>query len=195
MNEAEVELAELQSRYSESQQEVARLRANVDKIAEVETKLKRLNRDYGVVQDRHQELLKRWETLASKKRLDPVTDQVQFQILEPPFAPTEPVAPNRPLLVIAVLFLAIGAGGAAAFGLNQLKPVFFTRRSITRIGGLPVLGTVSNIMSPDEIIARKRKTFVWAGASASLVLFTALIIALEGPVSLALRVMLGGASV
>jgi uncharacterized protein involved in exopolysaccharide biosynthesis len=80
MSEAEVEMVELQSRYTQSQREVARLRADVDKIANVETELKRLNRDYGVVEGRHQELLKRWETLQSKKRLDPVTDQVQFNI-------------------------------------------------------------------------------------------------------------------
>ena len=94
MSDAEVELVELQSRYAQSQREVARLRADVDKIAQVETDLKRLNRDYGVVEGRHQELLKRWETLQSKKRLDPVTDQVQFNILEPPFASAKPVAPN-----------------------------------------------------------------------------------------------------
>jgi polysaccharide chain length determinant protein (PEP-CTERM system associated) len=195
MSELEVEMVELQSRYTQSQREVARLRADVDKIANVETELKRLNRDYGVVEGRHQELLKRWETLQSKKRLDPVTDQVQFNILEPPFAPAEPVAPNRPLLLTGVLILALGAGAAAAFGLNQLKPVFFTRRSITRIAGLPVLGTVSNIISPDEIMARKRKTLVWAGTNVSLVLIAILIIALERPMSLALRTLLGGAGV
>jgi hypothetical protein len=99
------------------------------------------------------------------------------------------------LLLTGVLILALGAGAAAAFGLNQLKPVFFTRRSITRIAGLPVLGTVSNIISPDEIMARKRKTLVWAGTNVSLVLIAILIIALERPMSLALRTLLGGAGV
>jgi polysaccharide chain length determinant protein (PEP-CTERM system associated) len=195
MSEAEVELVELQSRYNQGQRKVARLRADVDKIAQVETELKRLNRDYGVVESRHQELLKRWETLQSKKRIDPVTDQVQFNILEPPFAAAAPVAPDRRLLLTGVLILALGAGMAIAFGLNQLKPVFFTRRSVTKIAGLPVLGTVSHITSPDEILARKRMTLIWAGTNVGLALFAILIIAAEKPVSLALRTLLGGAGV
>lgn len=195
LSNADVELAALQEQYSSSQRQVAQLRADVDKIAQVETELKRLNRDYGVVQSRHQELLKRWETLQSKKRLDPVTDQVQFNILEPPFAPAKAVAPNRPLLLIAVLIFGIGAGVAVSFGLNLLKPVFFTRHSVSRVAGLPVLGSVSMIMSPDDIVVRKRMTIVWAGANLCLLLLAVLIIAFERPVSDALRMMLGGASV
>ncbi|MDH3275404.1 MAG: hypothetical protein OEM99_12800 [Gammaproteobacteria bacterium] len=195
LSNADVELAALQEQYASSQREVAQLRADVDKIAQVETDLKRLNRDYGVVQSRHQELLKRWETLQSMKRLDPVTDQVQFKILEPPFAPAEPVSPIRPLFLIAVLIFAIGAGAAVSFGLNQLKPVFFTRHSVSRVAGLPVLGSISMITSPDDIVVRKRTTIVWAGANLCLLLLAILVIAFERPVSDALRMMLGGAGV
>jgi polysaccharide chain length determinant protein (PEP-CTERM system associated) len=195
LSNADVELAALQEQYASSQRQVAQLRADVDKIGQVETDLKRLNRDYGVVQGRHQELLKRWETLQSKKRLDPVTDEVQFNILEPPFAPEKPVAPYRPLFLIVVLIFAIGAGAAVSFGLNQLQPVFFTRHSVSRVAGLPVLGSVSMIMSPDDIVVRKRMTIVWAGANFCLLLFAILVIAFERPVSGALRMMLGGAGV
>jgi uncharacterized protein involved in exopolysaccharide biosynthesis len=192
MSDAEVELSALQDRHAESRRTVARLRADVDKIGQVETDLKRLNRDYDVVETRYQELLRRWETLRSKQRLDPVTDQVQFNILEPPFAPERPSAPNRPLLLIAITIIALGIGGAVSFGLNQLKPVFFTRRSITKITGLPVLGTVSNIMSPDDIAARKRMTLVWASANMGLVIVAVFIVAFERPVSLGLRTLMGG---
>ena len=195
MSNAEVELAALQEQYRSSQRLVTRLRADVDKISQVETDLKQLNRDYGVVESRYQELLRRWETLQSKKRLDPVIDQVQFNILEPPFAPANPVAPNRSLLLTAVLIIALGAGAAIAFGLNQLKPVFFTRHSVTRVAGLPVLGSVSLISSPDDIVIKKRMAAVWAGASLSLVLLAVLVIAFERPVSEMLRTLLGGAGV
>jgi len=195
LSNAEVELAALREQYNTSQRDVAQLRSDVDKISQVETDLKRLNRDYGVVESRHQELLRRWETLQSKKRLDPVTDDVQFNILEPPFAPAQPVAPNRPIYLIAVLILAFGTGGAIAFGLNQLKPVFFTRHSVTRIVGLPVLGSVSMIASPDKIVVQKRMAAVWATANVCLVLLAVLVIVFEHSVSEALRIMLGGAGV
>ena len=193
LSEAQVELATLQEEYREARQEVAQLRADVDKIAEVETNLKQLNRDYGVVSDRYQELLQRWEALQSKKRIDPVTDQVQFNILEPPFAATRPVGPNRPLLLVGGLLFAIAAGIGIAFGLNQLKPVFFTRHSIRQVTGLPVLGTVSLIMSPDQVQARRRVTMVWAGANVTLISVAVLLIAFQEPLSAIVREIVSGA--
>lgn len=191
LSNTDVELAALSEEHRTRQRQVAQLRADVDKIGLVETDLKKLNRDYGVVENRHQELLRRWETLQSKKRLDPVTDKVQFNILEPPFALDKPVAPNRPLLLIAVLVIAIGAGGAVAFGLDQLKPVFYNRRKLARVAGIPVLGGVSMIMSDDALSARRRNTIAWAGANLCLLVMGGLVIALADPVSGILRNLTG----
>ncbi|MDH3431630.1 MAG: chain-length determining protein [Gammaproteobacteria bacterium] len=191
LSNANVEMAALSEELDTRRRQVAQLRADVDKIATVETELKKLNRDYGVVATRYQELLRRWETLQSKKRLDPVTDTVQFNILEPPFAAALPVAPNRPLLLIAVLVWALGAGGAVAFGLNQLKPVFFNRHTLARVAGLPVLGSVSMIMSPDQIAARHRKTIAWTAANLALLVLGTVVIALASPISQILRNLTG----
>ena len=187
LTNAEVELAGLEAELRTHRGTVAQLRADVDKIAEVEANLKQLNRDYGVVQSRYQELLVRREQLQSKERLDPVTDSVQFRTLEPPFAGIEPVGPNRPLLLAVVLFFAIGFGGAIAFGLNQLKPVFFTRRSLQRIGGLPVLGSVSMLLRPEQAQARRREAYAWCAAYGVLLFFTVLVMLFEGPGSALLR--------
>ncbi len=191
LSNADVELAALAEEYNSRRRAVAQLRADVDKIAVVETDLKKLNRDYGVVEGRHQELLARWETLQSKKRLDPVTDKVQFDILEPPFAAAMPVAPNRPLLLVAVLILALGAGGAVAFGLNQLKPVFFNRRTLARVAGLPVLGSVSMIMSPRDLSAKRRKNLAWVAANLALLIAATMVIALADPISEIMRDLTG----
>lgn len=187
LSNADVELAALSEELNTRRRQVTQLRADVDKIGTVETDFKKLNRDYGVIQGRFQELLRRWETLQSKKRLDPVTDTVQFNILEPPFAPAEPVAPNRPMLLIAVLIFALGAGGAVAFGLNQLKPVFFNRRTLAKVAGLPVLGSVSMIMSPREVSSRRRKTLAWTGSNLMLLMLGVVVIALSGPISEIMR--------
>lgn len=187
LSDANVELAALTEEYNSRRRAVTQLREDVDKIAVVETDLKRLNRDYGVVEGRHQELLRRWETLQSKKRMDPVTDNVQFNIIEPPFAAAKPVAPNRPFLLVAVLVLALGAGGVVAFGLNDLKPVFYSRHRLSKAAGIPVLGNVSMIMSPKLISARRRKTAAWVVANLSLLVIGGLVIGLAGPISEVVR--------
>jgi len=187
LSDVNVELAALTEEHNSRQRNVSQLRADVDKIGVVETGLKRLNRDYGVVESRHQELLRRWETLQSKKRMDPVTDNVQFNIIEPPFAAAEPVAPNRPLLLIVALILALGAGGVVAFALNEMKPVFYNRHSLSRVAGLPVLGSVSMIMSTRQIWARRRKTAAWVVANLAFLVVGGLVIALADPVSEIMR--------
>jgi hypothetical protein len=152
---------------------VQRLRRDVDKITQVETDLKQMNRDYAVVQTRHQELLKRWEDLQAKQRLDPVTDNVQFRKIEPPFALADPVAPNRPILLALVLLVGLGGAGALAFALNQVNPVFFTRVGVGKAVPFPVLGTISMILTPEVLTKRRRATYGWLGVM--LLLFVAMI--------------------
>ena len=192
LSNARVELAALQEELSSRQRQVTQLRANVDKIAEVETEMKRLNRDYNVIEDRHQELLRRWETLQSKKRLDPVTDQVQFNVLEPPFASATPVAPNRFMLLLAVVIFSVGAGAVIAFGLNQIKPVFFTRRSVARAAGIPVLGSVTMIMSSEQVRARHRRLAAWLAGNVALFAMAGTVIIFEEPISELLGKIIGG---
>lgn len=187
LSNADVELAALSEELGSRRRQVEQLRADVDKIAVVETELKKLNRDYGVIEGRYQVLLSRWETLQSKKRLDPMTDTVQFNILEPPFAMAEPVAPNRPLMLVAVLIFALGAGAIVAFALNELKPVFYNRHTLARVSGLPVLGNVSMIMSTEEVWARRRRTIAWVGANLALLVMGVVVVVAADPISEAMR--------
>jgi len=174
-----VEIAGLRAQQSVKNKEVVQLRTDVNKIAEVEAQLKQLNRDYSVVQARYQELLKRRETLRSMQRLEPVADPVKLRVIEPPFASDKPVAPNRPLLAVAALGFAIVVAAAVAFYLNQLKPVFFTPRSVRRLLGLSVLGTVSLLSSPEEARHRRVSSMAWAGSFLLLFLAAAVVVLFE----------------
>jgi polysaccharide chain length determinant protein (PEP-CTERM system associated) len=191
LSNTDVEMASLQEQLRTQQQQVSKLRIDVDKIGTVERDLKKLNRDYGVVETRYQELLRRWETLRSMRRLDPVTGAVQFKIIGPPFAAADPVAPHRELLLVAVLVVAFGAGGFLAFGLNQLNIVYFTRRDIGRAHGIPVLGSVSMIMSTGEIAALNRRHVAWAGANLALVVVGIGLVVLAKPITIFVRDLSG----
>ena len=187
LSNAEVDLASLRAQLAQQQAGVNSLRRDVDKIADVEKNLKQLNRDYEVVQTRYQELLRRRETLRSRQRLDPVTDNLSFRILEPPFASRSPVGPNRPFFLFAAFVAAIGSAVALTFALNQLSPVFFGRRAVQKFSGIPVLGSVSYLRSPVESRRERRWGAAWALGTVAIVVATGLVIAVEGEASALLR--------
>jgi polysaccharide chain length determinant protein (PEP-CTERM system associated) len=193
LSTAEVELAELRAQLSSGQEEVARLHRDVDRITEVEAQLKQLNRDYEVVQTRHQELLKRREDLQAKMRLDPVTDGVKYRRLEPPFAAAEPVGPNRPLLLAAVVAAAFAVGGALAFGLNQLRPVYFDRESLRHAVPFPILGSISMILTPAAMRSRRIDRVVWYASYTVLLCCGALAVMFSAPSAALFRTLMGGA--
>lgn len=191
LSEAEAELASLSARLASEKNSVKELRRDVNKITEVEASLAQLNRDYDVIQGRYQVLLTRRETLRSRQRLDPVTDTVQFRILEPPFAPETPVGPPRSLILLGAFVFALGAGGVMAFGLNQLHPVFYTRRSVRKVSGLPVLGSVSMLRTHEQERFRIVSALTISSAYGLLILATGAVIAFNDVGSYALRRLLG----
>lgn len=169
LSNTEVEIASLRVEVRQQQQEESRLRALVNTIPQVEAELGRLNRDYGVVQAKHQQLLRQLETAKIGEDVENSIDDVQFRIIDPPFAGLKPAGPKRQLLLAAVLLVALGLGGALTFLLNQLHPVFFTGRAVTAVTGLPVLGSVSLLMSPAELQDKKKGRLQFAAAIGLLV--------------------------
>ena len=140
-NQVDVELAAVGGQIADRAQRVQEMRSRMETMPEVEAELAQLTRDYDVLQERYGVML---QQLESAKMSDAVgeTDTVDFSILDPPAALAQPVAPQRLLLLIGVLALGLGAGGAAAFVMSRLNPVFDSLTALETATGLPVLGAV-----------------------------------------------------
>ena len=94
LNRTEIQLAELRQDLGQRQARVAELQRLVNNVPEVEAELARLNRDYDVTRAQYQELTKRLQT--AKLTEDAAkTGVVTFQVIDPPVAAFEPVAPDR----------------------------------------------------------------------------------------------------
>ena len=137
-----VQIAELKQDVAQRSARVAELQRLVNTVPEVEAELSRLNRDYEVTKGQYQQLAQRLETAKLSEQADR-TGAVKFQIIEPPAAGIEPVAPNRLAMLSAVLAAGLGAGIALAYLLNLLHPVFHNARTLSDLTGLPVLGSIS----------------------------------------------------
>jgi polysaccharide chain length determinant protein (PEP-CTERM system associated) len=164
LSNTEVEIASLRAELGQQQSEAQRLRTLVDTVPQVEAELGRLNRDYGVVKAKYEQLLTQLETANIGEDVEQSIDEVQFRVIDPPFTGLIPAGPNRHLLLSGVLVLSLGVGIALTFLLNQVHPVFFTSRGLTAVTGLPVLGSVGLFLNKEgsQEKRRERRQFVVA---------------------------------
>lgn len=192
LNEVQVEIATLQADAADRERRLAELQSAIDEVPEVEAELQRLNRDYDDIRRQYQLLVQSRETqMLSRKASE--ADQVEFRVLNPPSAGFEPVAPQRLLFIAGVLAAAFAAAGGVCYLLAQLKPVFSSARMLSRVSGLPVLGTVSRVLVNAEARHRQRLAFMaWSGAMAVLILACVALVLLE-VAGLGLRNILVGA--
>jgi polysaccharide chain length determinant protein (PEP-CTERM system associated) len=154
LNRTEIQLAELRKDLAQRQSRVSELQRVVNEVPEVEAELSRLNRDYDVTRTQYQELVKRLET--AKLTEDAAkTGVVTFQVIDPPAAAFDPVAPNRIVLLIGVLLAGLGAGGGVAYLMNLLRPVFHNTRMLGEVLGLPVLGAISRAWAERDVMRRR----------------------------------------
>ena len=99
----------------------------------------KLDRDYEVLKTQYDKLLADREDVRLRGDVKTETGSVQFRVINPPSAPTAPVAPNRPLLLLGVLIVGIGAGVGSAFAMGQLKGSFPTAARLALLLWLALL--------------------------------------------------------
>ena len=125
----------------------------------------KLNRDYDVLKRQYDKLLEDREQVRLRSDVQNKTDSIKFKIIDPPSAPLVPIAPNRPLLLSLILLVALGGGVAIAFVRGQLQTTFPTQGRLEAATGLPVLGSISEVLTA-EARARSRQRLVWLGGGA-----------------------------
>ena len=168
INEMDVEIAAVLERQRAADRRISRLQELVDVLPQVEAELQKLNRDYGVKEAQYQALSERLELAELSDSADKSED-VQFQIINPPLVPEKPDSPNRPLLLAGVLLAGLGAGGGVAFLISQLRPVFHHTGALRDRLGLPVLGSVSLVVGAERRKQRIAQAAVFAGGLLTLI--------------------------
>lgn len=138
-----------------------------------------LDRDYQVLKTQYDKLLADREDLRLRGQVQAQTSPVKFNVIDPPSAPSMPSSPNRPLLLTLVLLAALGAGVGAAFGYGQLQTTYPTATRLERASGLPVIGTITEVVVAPERERRRKRLIQFAGGTAALVGVWALLMVVE----------------
>ena len=168
--ESKSRVAALNVRVKEYQNSVAELEEKVNTIPQIEGQLKQMDRDYGVIRAQHGALLNRRETARMGQDVEQKASDVTFRVIDPPYVPLKPSEPNKAMLNGIVLLASLGAGIAFSFLISLLNPVFFDSRTLSSATGLPVLGSVTINLQPEEKRRERIGTAVFASLTVCLLI-------------------------
>ena len=166
--EREANVQAIQSRLAAARSDIAATTALQISNPELAEEANRINRDYDVLRSQYDKLLRDREELRLRGEIKTEREAVKFQVVDPPTTPRQPVAPPRPLLLLAVLVVGLGAGGGVAWGLSRFRSTFATSARLEREVGLPVLGSISTVVTEAARARLRRELKFFFAASGSL---------------------------
>jgi len=138
-----------------------------------------IDRNYQVLKTEYDKLLTDREQVKLRSQAASQADAVKFDVVDPPVTPTAPSAPNRMLLLTGVLIVGLGGGVAAAFGLSQLAGTFPTAKRLEKASGMPVIGSVGEVVTAAQTALRKKRLQMFAAATGGLVFAWVALLGLE----------------
>ncbi|MGJ3649694.1 XrtA system polysaccharide chain length determinant [Sphingomonas sp. GlSt437] len=166
--EKQEQVAALSARKSQIQGDLDQLNAKLSSDPNAAAEQAQLERDYQVLKDQYDKLLADREEIRLRGQVQNQTDAVKFTVVDPPTAPRSPTAPNRPLLLTGVLIAGLGAGVGAAFLMAQLRATFATATRLETVSGLPVIGSVTEVVTHAQTALRRRRLLLYAGGLGAL---------------------------
>lgn len=163
--QAEANVASLRARVAEYSARYRELRDRARQMPEYEAELAQLNRDYEVNKRNYESLVGRRESANISGDMQAVSGVADFRLVDPPRVAPGAVFPNRPLLLVVSLLVALAVGGGVMFVSNEVRPRVFDRQQLRAATGLPVLGVVSLVVS-DQLRTQKKQELRKLGRAA-----------------------------
>ncbi|MGV1683828.1 XrtA system polysaccharide chain length determinant [Sphingopyxis sp. NJF-3] len=176
--ERQATVSALSARKAQLTGDIARITSQQIQNPGIAAEYDRINGEYTAMKAQYDKLLGQREQVRLRGDVQTETDAIKVELLDPPSKPTSPAAPNRPLFLTLVLLAGIGGGIGAAFGLAQVRASYPTAARLERASGLPVIGSITEVVTPERHVERKKK-LVWlaSGGGALVGLYALLLVA------------------
>jgi len=168
MADKQAAVASLRIRKAQLQGDLEQLNAKLSEDPTVAAEQGSIDRDYQVLKDQYDQLLTQREQIALRGQAQSQTDRVKFSVIDPPTTPQTPSAPNRMLLLTGVLIAGLGAGIGGAFALGQLRGTFPTSAKLERTAGMPVIGSIGEVVTRTQSDHRAKQLKLFLGGTAAL---------------------------
>ncbi|HJS89948.1 MAG TPA: XrtA system polysaccharide chain length determinant [Steroidobacteraceae bacterium] len=178
LNKIDVTIAELRAELNEHQGKAKELSNLLNTTPELEAQYAQLSRDYDINKKQYAALLASYD----KARLGEQAGNagaVRFELVQPPSVSYSPVWPQRTEFLAVVLLLALGAGGALAYLLNQLRPVVGSPTGLRELAGVPVVAVIGCAFPTRTAIRRRSEIRRFSLAIACLIVGFLIVVVLS----------------
>ena len=181
--------AQLQSMRGEREEMRMRQRlldSRVSVGSDVEREYLELVRDMDSSRNRFRELRDKQSQAQLAEQLERDRKAERFTLIEPPVFPEKPYKPNRSLILLMGLMLALAGGVGAAALREALDQTVHSARDVVRALQVPVLAVLPRLPQP-VLVARHRKFLVLAalGSAVTIACIVAALHAFYMPIDVA----------
>jgi uncharacterized protein involved in exopolysaccharide biosynthesis len=165
---AHTEVSALQAANARSRDMLAHYTANVNPPPVLERQLADLDRRRASLQSQYQEVQEKLKNAQLGTLAEAGEHSEHFSLLQAPFPASTPYSPNRIGVILLGLVLACALAAAAVAIAESADVTVRGARDFIGLRGLPILGTVPEILLDSD---RRRRRLVWGSVAAAYVLF------------------------
>jgi polysaccharide chain length determinant protein (PEP-CTERM system associated) len=144
---------------------MATYQTRVDNTPRRDLEFQELSRDYDSTRELYRTLLKRYEEAQLSESLEQRQKGEQFRILEPAVYPLEPVSPNRRRFLLLGFALSIGVSAGLVLLAEKLDTSFHTIDDLREFTPVPVLVSISRIVTENDVHRRRRRAQLTAAVA------------------------------
>jgi hypothetical protein len=145
------------------QQQATLVRARINAIEQRQAAAPGVEQDYNLLQrdlanerTKYAEVRQKGLEAQLVQNLETERKGERFTLIEPPLQPTQPVSPNRALLLLLGFVLAGGAAFALLYLLEQLDTSIRDRAHLVQIVGVAPLAIIPLVELEEDIATRHR---------------------------------------
>jgi polysaccharide chain length determinant protein (PEP-CTERM system associated) len=158
LGQVESEIAALRAGRDKYMRRVEKLREQAGTLTQLEWELKSLNQAYVSAKQKYDALVVRRNSATMSGTVEHTGENVRFRIIDPPRIQDtwSTIARKQLMLTSGMLAAGLAGGLAVAFFLSRMwHPVIYGWRSLNTLTGFPVLGMISQALTPQMRLRRR----------------------------------------
>jgi uncharacterized protein involved in exopolysaccharide biosynthesis len=168
---AEIEITELSTRRAAL---LSRL-SQYSYDPQMDAKYAPLARERALLQDQYENLRQRYTQATLAQSVESEDQGLVLRLADPARAPSSPVEPNRPILVLLGFLLGIGVAFAVAWAADFVDTTVRGSRDIEAMLKAPPIAMIPIIDSPGDIATRRRTRVITALVALTIVVLIAVL--------------------